>query len=240
MIYKAGANNNSISNEELTDLLLSHKTSIDFTTGKISWDVQTGAFNRTTGDFVLLLTTHTKSFDAGGNRYLNGLADGNGAVDAFMGAMASKGGLTRVGSNTSVYFERPNGFVFRGNQYTTTYSIAKTGAEISRYTSRFGYALGAAQIGYGYYEDGWAYGNHTRVAMGSVGGGIIGGWVGAEIGATGGAGLGAGIGAFFFGVGAAPGAAIGGIIGGFVGGFGGGWAGGELGGSIVKRHYGLK
>ena len=140
-------------------------------------------------------------------------------------------GLTRIGSNSKLYFETLKGGVFYGNKYVSTTSLTKLGASIGRYAGPFGYVVNAGQIGYGVYQDGGNFGNNAKVATAGAAGSIAGAWAGAAVGAKGGAAIGGAIGVFFFGVGAAPGAAIGG----FVGGLGGSLVGGYYGGEGAKK-----
>ena len=164
------------------------------------------------------------------NNTIDNIGIVNDIVDNVGGSLGKNVGLTRLGSNFKLYFETPNGGVFRGNQYVATTSLAKYGSKIGRVTGPVGYAISAGQIGYGIYRDNGQFGYNAQVATGGVVGGMIGAWAGAEVGAY----TGAAIGVWFFGVGAAPGAAIGGFIGGVVRGITGGYYGGELGEQIVK------
>jgi RHS repeat-associated protein len=168
------------------------------------------------------------------NKSLGNLGQVNDVVDNIGGSLGANAGLTSLGSNGKLYFETPNGGVFRGNQYASTTSIAKYGSKIGRVTGPFGHTISAGQIGYGVYRDGGQFGYNAQVAAGGVAGGMVGAWAGAEVGAYSGSAIGGAIGVWFFGVGAAPGAAIGGVVGGIVGGITGGYYGGELGEKIVK------
>lgn len=168
------------------------------------------------------------------NKSLDNIGQVNDVVDNIGGSLGANTGLTRLGSNGKLYFETPNGGVFRGNQYVSSTSIAKYGSKIGRVTGPVGYAISAGQIGYGVYRDGGQFGYNAQVATGGVAGGMVGAWAGAEVGAYSGAAIGGAIGVWFFGVGTAPGAAIGGVVGGIVGGITGGYYGGELGEQIVK------
>lgn len=114
-------------------------------------------------------------------------------------------------------------------------SMVATSSSIARYTVPTGIAIGAAQIGRGYYKDGKRYGYNTQKATASFVGGIAGAWAGFEAGATIGFEGGFVIGATFAGVGAIPGAVIGGIVGGFGGAFGGAYYGSQLGEGFITN-----
>jgi RHS repeat-associated protein len=165
---------------------------------------------------------------------LKNIAQANDVVDNIGNSLESNAGLTRIGSNSKLYFETSKGGVFKGNQYVKTASLAKYGSKIGRVTGPVGHVVSAAQIVHGVHQDDWQFGYNAQVATAGVVGGMAGAWAGAEAGALVGGKIGAVIGACFGGVGAAPGAVIGGFIGGVAGGIAGGYYGGELGEQMVK------
>ena len=161
------------------------------------------------------------------NKSLDNIGQVNDVVDNIGGSLGANAGLTRLGTNGKLYFETPNGGVFRGNQYVSTTSIAKYGSKIGRVTGPVGYAISAGQIGYGVYRDGGQFGYNAQVATGGAVGGTLGGMAGAWAGAK-------TFGAAGLLIGGPVGGAIGGVIGGIVGGVAGGYYGGEFGEQVVK------
>jgi hypothetical protein len=152
-------------------------------------------------------------------------------------SLKNNAGKTQIGSNNKVYFEKPSGRVFQGNQHVSTRSLSQIGRKISKVTVPIGYLVGGAEIGYGVYLDDWTYGYNAQKQTAGVLGGMAGAWAGAWAGAKIGAAFGAFVGSFFFGVGTAPGAAIGGVVGGFLGGFFGGLKGSEKAEEIFEQYY---
>jgi RHS repeat-associated protein len=148
-------------------------------------------------------------------------------------SLENNAGKTQIGSNNKLYFENPSGRVFQGNQHVSTRSLSTIGSKISKVTGPIGYVIGAAEIGYGVYQDNWTYGYNAQKQTAGVIGGIAGGWAGAKIGAA----MGGFIGSFFGGAGAGPGFVIGGIVGGVIGGVIGGWKGAEKAEEIFEQFY---
>jgi len=103
-------------------------------------------------------------------------------------------------------------------------------ATIGGWTRFVGYAgglvVGAGEIGFGMYQDGWDFGHNAQLAAART----VGGWAGAKAGAKGGAALGGWLTAPFGGWGAIPGS----IIFGIAGGFGASWLSGTTYNHIFK------
>ncbi|PIF47272.1 RHS repeat-associated protein [Chryseobacterium sp. 52] len=118
----------------------------------------------------------------------------------------------------------------RGSLIGLRSDYLRTTAMYGKYANRagyVGYAISAAQITSGVYQDGGKFGVRAQVATANVAGGMAGAWIGAEAGSWMGLKAGAAVGVWFEGVGAVPGALIGGIIGSVVGGILGGVYGGD-------------
>lgn len=122
-----------------------------------------------------------------------------------------------------MYFERPSGQVFQGNQHVTTSALSDLGKGISKYSGPIGYLIDGATIGATMYSEGGIGPQTAKAAAGAIGG-----TVGGEIGAL----AGAKAGVF---LGTALGGPAGGIIGGIAGGIGGGLAGGSAAESLIEN-----
>jgi RHS repeat-associated protein len=135
--------------------------------------------------------------------------------------------------------ERTNDFVDAFAKTLGTYGLTSrmvnSGNAIGRVAIPFGFAIGAAQIGRGYFKDGNQIGYNTKKATASFVGGMAGAWVGFEAGAWAGFESGFTIGLCFDGVGAIPGAVIGGVVGGIGGAFGGAYGGSKLGEILIRN-----
>ncbi|MDQ0066038.1 RHS repeat protein [Chryseobacterium lathyri] len=162
---------------------------------------------------------------------------------ADWGSTAMGGGFKYLADQRTSFYNRGNWVDNLGNVRSTAYagravdsqiglrsSYLRTTAMYGKYAKRagyVGYAISAAQITYGVYQDDGKFGVRAQVATANVAGGMAGAAAGAWLGAKILTPIGGAIGVAFFGVGAAPGAAIGGAIGGIAGGILGGIYGGD-------------
>lgn len=145
----------------------------------------------------------------------------NSTTDALASSLKDHARSSTIGNNGKIYWEKPSGRSFRGNQYVETYGLRGIGSTVKKATPWIAVGFELVEIRDGWKEDGETFGHNAKKE--TVGG--IGAIAGATAGAAIGAKAGAIIGACFGGVGAIPGTVIGAFIGGLLGGFLGGYAG---------------
>ncbi len=149
-------------------------------------------------------------------------------IDALFGFAD---GVTENNENITItekgnihYRNKNTGRIYHGNQYESAKYLKNTSVGKSLKTiSHLGFAMNAAELGLGIYNDGGKIGENTSGAIGS----ITGGWLGFKAGAL----IGGSIGGCFGGFGAVPGAIIGGVI----GSVGGSWGGEKAGKKIYNN-----
>ncbi|MCG2792868.1 MAG: DUF6443 domain-containing protein [Weeksellaceae bacterium] len=182
------------------------------------------------------ITIKDNSQNQSGN-WLDVIGTANDYRDNIGGAFADNAGLTRLGTNGSLYFPTANGRVFYGNQFVRTASLAKWGKLASKGAIWVNVGIGGYKTYQGIQQDGGKFGyNAQRASVGATAG-VLSGWGGAEAGAYMGAEFGATVGSLFPGAGTAIGGVIGGVAGGIIGAFGGGMWGQAVGEGSVDAYY---
>lgn len=152
-----------------------------------------------------------------------------GYVDNFAEGL-TKTEKTRISNkNLKLYFEKPNGYVFYGNQYVKTYSLKKIGEQLGDILKWVGVGFDAIEI-YGAYEEDGGVGEKTKKTIVKIGGSYAGGSLGASVGFIIGTTV---LGILTGGVGIPAVAAITGFLGTAVGGY----VGGEIGEDISVELY---
>lgn len=152
-----------------------------------------------------------------------------GYVDNFAEGL-TKTEKTRISNkNLKLYFEKPNGYVFYGNQYVKTYSLKKIGEQLGDILKWVGVGFDAIEI-YGAYEEDGGVGEKTKKTIVKIGGSYAGGSLGASVGFIIGITV---LGILTGGVGIPAVAAITGFLGTAVGGY----VGGEIGEDISVELY---
>ncbi|GAF03024.1 LysM peptidoglycan-binding domain-containing protein [Saccharicrinis fermentans] len=137
----------------------------------------------------------------------------NSAVDALAGSLKDNARNSTIGNNRKIYWEKPSGRAFRGNQYVKTYGLKGIGTAVKKVTPWIAVGLEAKEVYGGYEQDGGNFGHNAQKQF--VGGvaSIGGAFMGAKMGAAAGMAIGVWIG----GVGSIPGAIIGAFVGGLIG-----------------------
>lgn len=185
----------------------------------------------------------------------NILDKANAAVDNFGAALVEHAGKTRYKATNGfkLYYEKPSGRVFKGNQYVSTAPLKEVGDDLLNWTRPntvvnnpfkttnplspvkvaipLAVALEGVEIYEGWEHDGQTFGHNTQKQIVGAAYGVAGAAIGAKYGAI----LLGVAGTFFFGIGTTPGA----ILGAFVGGFIGGWLG-EDGGEYIYEELNEK
>jgi len=163
---------------------------------------------------------------------------GTGASTVYAGGGSRRSGNTQSGWGGGFVIDKGIELAGKTNDLIDAggkVSMVSAGKAIGRITGPAGFAIGAAQIGRGYYKDGNRFGYHAQKATAGFAGGLAGAYAGFEVGATVGFEGGFLVGAAVGGIGAIPGAVIGGILGGFGGAFGGAYYGGQFGESLITN-----
>lgn len=152
-----------------------------------------------------------------------------GYVDNFAEGL-KKTGKTRISNkNLKLYFEKPNGYVFYGNQYVKTYPLKKIGKRLSKGLKFVGGIFDFIEIQNAFKEDG-GIGEKTKKTIVKIGGGYAGGALGSSVGIIIGTTV---LGLLTGGVGIPAVVAIGSFLGAAVGGY----VGGEIGEDISVELY---
>lgn len=94
--------------------------------------------------------------------------------------------------------------------------------------NKAGHLLDVVDLGFAFAQDGYAFGDNSKMKLGEIGGSLVGGWLGAKGGAITGGLIGSAVPI----IGTGAGVAIGGIIGGILG----SWKGGDLGKDLVEKY----
>lgn len=151
--------------------------------------------------------------------------DIHGYVSSFNEGLENSNKTRISNKKLKLYFEKPNGYVFYGNQYVKTYSLKEFGERFSSKLRLVGYIFDGIEIVTALYED-KGIGEKTKKTIAKIGGSYLGATVGVIIGTT-------VLGVLTGGIGIPAVAAIAGFLGATVGGY----VGGEIGEDISVELY---
>jgi RHS repeat-associated protein len=156
--------------------------------------------------------------------------DANDVADA-VGVGLKETRNARFGNDGKLRLPTESGGVFNGNGSVKTFSLAKGGKNITKFSGPVGYGLGAAEIAEGARQDGGTFGPNAQEATVDVAGSLAGAWACGKFFGVVGSEFGFEVGLFF------GNPFAGAAIGGFVGGVGGSLAGAYYGAEGAKALY---